>query len=64
MPFNTRRSSTRGTPRGLFGSKASMIDHSASVSSYRRSAIKPSITMKNLNHAAPQITSRFMSLPP
>ncbi|WP_299310275.1 hypothetical protein, partial [uncultured Croceicoccus sp.] len=25
---------------------------------------KPSITMKNLNHAAPQITSRFMSLPP
>jgi hypothetical protein len=29
MPFNTRRSSsTRGTPRGLFGSNGSMITHS------------------------------------
>jgi len=33
MPFSTLRSSDRGTPRGLFGSKGSMIDHSKSVSS-------------------------------
>ena len=41
MPFSTRRSSTRGTPRGLFGSSGAMIDHSLSVSSYRRRTIKP-----------------------
>jgi DNA end-binding protein Ku len=27
MPFSTRRSSARGTPRGLFGSNGEMIDH-------------------------------------
>ncbi len=31
--FSTRRSSTRATPRGLFGRSGSMIDHSKSVSS-------------------------------
>jgi hypothetical protein len=36
MPFKILRSSTRGTPRGLFGNSGSMIDHSKSVSSYRR----------------------------
>ena len=36
MPFSTRRLSTRGMPRGLFDSSGSMIDHSQSVSSYRR----------------------------
>jgi hypothetical protein len=41
MPFNTRRSSALGTPHGLFGSSGSMIDHSPTVSSYRRRAIKP-----------------------
>ena len=35
MPFNTRRSSTRGTPLGLFGSKGSITRHSKSVRSYR-----------------------------
>jgi hypothetical protein len=33
MPFSTRRSSARGTPRGLFGNSGEMIDHSKSVSS-------------------------------
>jgi hypothetical protein len=34
MPFSTRRSSTRGTPRGLCGS-SSITRHSNSVRSYR-----------------------------
>src|SRR5271154_5457662 len=34
------RSSARATPRGLFGSNCAMIDHSKSVSSYRRALIK------------------------
>jgi hypothetical protein len=34
-PFRTRRSSTRGTPRGLFGSSGSITRHSKSVRSYR-----------------------------
>ena len=33
---------TRRTPRGLLGSSGSIIDHSPSVSSYRRRFIKPS----------------------
>jgi hypothetical protein len=33
MPFSTRRSSTRGTPRGLLGSIGLMAVHSWSVSS-------------------------------
>jgi len=33
MPFRTRRSFTRGTPRGLFGSIGLMAAHSWSVSS-------------------------------
>lgn len=33
MPFSTRRSSTRATPRGLLGNNGDMIDHSWSVSS-------------------------------
>jgi hypothetical protein len=35
MPFRTRRSSTRGMPRGLFGSNDLMAAHSKSVRSYR-----------------------------
>ena len=35
MPFKTRRSSTRGTPRGLFGNKGWITDHSKSVRSKR-----------------------------
>src|SRR5258707_4459143 len=35
MPFKTRRSSTRGTPRGLFGNKGWITDHSKSVRSNR-----------------------------
>src|SRR5262245_12046463 len=33
MPLRTRRSFTRGTPRGLFGSISLMATHSSSVSS-------------------------------
>ena len=35
MPFSTRRSSTRGTPRGLLGKSGSITCHSKSVRSYR-----------------------------
>src|SRR3546814_12171853 len=35
MPFSTRLSSTRGTPRGLLGSSGSITHHSKSVRSYR-----------------------------
>src|SRR5215207_10662010 len=35
MPFSRRRSSTRGTPRGLLGSSGSITRHSKSVRSYR-----------------------------
>src|SRR5262249_51040910 len=34
MPLRTRRSSMRGTPRGLFGNIGLMAAHSKSVSSY------------------------------
>jgi hypothetical protein len=35
IPFNTRRSSTRATPRGLFGSRGEITGHSKSVKSKR-----------------------------
>ena len=35
MPLSTRRSSTRGTPRGLLGNSGSITLHSKSVRSYR-----------------------------
>src|SRR5215469_15138069 len=35
MPFSTRRSSTRGTPRGSLGRSGSITRHSKSVRSYR-----------------------------
>src|SRR5262245_14910187 len=35
MPFSTRRSSTRGTPRGLLGRSGAITRHSKSVRSYR-----------------------------
>ena len=34
IPFRTRRSPTRGTPRGLFGSNGAITPHSKSLSSY------------------------------
>lgn len=34
IPFSTRRSSTRGTPRGLLGNSGSITCHSKSVTSY------------------------------
>lgn len=35
IPFSTRRSSTLGTPRGLFSNNGSITSHSNSVISYR-----------------------------
>jgi hypothetical protein len=61
MPFNTRRSSALGTPRGLSGSSGSMIDHSPSVSSYCRQAIQASIAMKTLE---PKACERTISSQP
>src|SRR5579875_3392476 len=50
IPFRTRRSSTRGTPRGLFGSNGAITPHPKSVSSYP-CMIKPSQT-ESLNHTS------------
>jgi hypothetical protein len=41
IPFKTRRSSTRGTPRGLFGNNGSITDHSKSDKSNRAIAYLP-----------------------
>jgi len=60
MPFNTRRSSARGTPRGLFGSNGAMIDHSKSDSSYRRGVM--GAPLRSLNHIPLAKGIPFMSL--
>jgi hypothetical protein len=41
MPFSTRRSSTRGTPRTFVGSSGWITDHSKSVRSKRAISISP-----------------------
>jgi len=51
IPFKTRRSSTRAKPRGLFGSRGAITDHSKSVKSKR--AIQTS-SVASLNHCSPQ----------
>ncbi len=48
IPFNARRSSTRGTPRGLLGRSGSFTEYSKSVRSKR--AISTSM-IRRLNHA-------------
>src|SRR5579875_3501190 len=61
FPSRTRRSSTRGTPRGLFGSNGAITPYSKSVSSYP-CMIKPS-QMESLNHTSiPAGIPFFMSL--
>ena len=57
MPFNTRRSSTRGTPRGLFGSNGAMTLHSKSVSSYPCLIQLPQLG--SLNHNAIPLGSLY-----
>jgi hypothetical protein len=47
MPLRTRRSFTRGTPRGLFGSIGLIAIHSSSASSYRMIG---SLQFGSLNH--------------
>src|SRR6266404_5621652 len=61
IPFKTRRSSTRATPRGLFGSKGPITDHSKSVKSKR--AIQTSIA-GHLNHRSPKNGIPFMGMWP
>lgn len=51
IPFKTRRSSARRTPRGLFGGRRDRIDHSRSATSYRRRVVKGSLG-NSLNHDA------------
>ena len=48
MPFRTRRSSTRGTPRGLFHSNGSINRYSKSVKSYW--SIQKLLVPGSLNH--------------
>jgi hypothetical protein len=61
IPFKTRRSSTRATPRTLFGSKGAITDHSKSVKSKR--AIQTSIA-ECLNHCSPKNGIPFMGMSP
>src|ERR1700678_2067162 len=61
IPFRTRRSSTRGTPRTLFGSSGAITDHSKSVRSKR--AIQTSI-VGHLNHCSPKNGIHFMGTSP
>src|SRR5580704_1504657 len=62
MPLSTLRSSARATPRGLLGSNGAMIDHSKSVSSYRRAFIQA--PPRSLNHISHPNGIPFMSLWP
>src|SRR5262245_54846567 len=48
MPFCTRRSSTRGTPRGLLGRSGAITRHSKSVRSYRLMHM-----LNQISHATP-----------
>ena len=52
MPSSTRRSSTRGTPGGLFGNSGSITAHSLSVKSKR--AIFNLRQSEGLNHNLPR----------
>jgi hypothetical protein len=60
MPFKTRRSSTRGTPRGLFGNKGWITDHSKSVKSKR--AIAKLQPFGILNHKPAPLGINFMGM--
>src|SRR5262245_52054488 len=48
MPFSTRRSSTRGTPRGFLGRSGAITRHSKSVRSYRLMHM-----LNQISHATP-----------
>src|SRR3974390_1405226 len=61
IPFSTRRSSTRGTPRGLFGSSGWITDHSKSVRSKRAICILPP---RRMNQRPADLGIRFMGLCP
>jgi len=63
IPFNTRRSSTRGTPRGLFGNNGWITDHSKSVRSKR--AMIPLLACESrlkANHKLQTIGIPFMGM--
>jgi hypothetical protein len=60
IPFNTRRSFTRGTPRGLFGNKGWITDHSKSVKSKRAISRLPLFGI--LNHITARLGIPFMGM--
>src|SRR5262245_30478356 len=60
MPLITRRSSTRATPLGLFGSNGSISRHSASLRSYL--AIQ-GLLPESLNQASHRSASFMSTLP-
>jgi hypothetical protein len=63
MPLITRRSSTRGTPLGLFGSSGFKRTHCSSLNQNSRAiAISPST--ERLNHIQAAMEILFMGLSP
>lgn len=60
IPFNTRRSSTRFTPRTFVGSKGWITDHSKSVRSNR--AISVSLLKETLNQNSTSLGILFMGM--
>jgi len=60
IPFKTRRSSTRGTPRGLFGNNGWITDHSKSVKSKR--AMSKLQLFGILNHKLTRVGIPFMGM--
>jgi hypothetical protein len=60
IPFKTRRSSTRFTPRTLVGNKGWITNHSKSVKSNR--AINFSLSGKALNQISITLGIEFMSV--
>jgi len=59
IPLSTRRSSTRGTPRGLFGKSGAITPHSKSVRWYACMIQLPQLG--SLNHIAIPLGIPFMS---
>ncbi len=63
IPLITRRSSTRGTPRGLFGSNGAIRAHCVSLNQ-KPCAITLSVQQDKVNHAASRRAKTFMGPEP
>ena len=63
MPLITRRSSTRGTPRGLFGSNGANRAYCVSLNQ-NPCAITLSVQQDKVNHVASRRSKRFMGPEP